>query len=104
MKLTPMKFDFTNFVAKVAELNRLHKLVHESSELRWRTGKTEGWVSDPPKHNNLRRLLVNVTARDNNSVWRKTAAYSCMFLLDFPLSVVYTCTGGILAIPAFHWE
>ena len=66
--------------------------------------KPEGWVSDPPKHNNLRRLLVNVTPRDNNSVWRKTAAYSCMFLLDFPLSVIYTCTGGILAIPAFHWE
>ena len=66
--------------------------------------KPEGWVSDPPKHNNLRRLLVNVTSRDNNSVWRKTAAYSCMFLLDFPLSVVYTCTGGILAIPAFYWE
>ena len=66
--------------------------------------KPEGWVSDPPKHNNLRRLLVNVTARDNNSVWRKTAAYSCMVLLDFPLSVVYTCTGGILAIPAFHWQ
>ena len=41
MKLTPMKFDFTNFAAKVAELNRLHKLVHESSDLRWRTGKTE---------------------------------------------------------------
>ena len=41
MKLTPMKFDFTNFTAKVAELNRLHKLVHESSDLRWRTGKTE---------------------------------------------------------------
>ena len=66
--------------------------------------KPEGWVSESPKHNNLRRLLVNVTARDNNSVWRKTAAYSCMFLLDFPLSVVYTCTGGILAIPAFYWE
>lgn len=65
--------------------------------------KPEGWVSESPKYNNLRRLLVNVTARDNNSVWRKTAAYSCMFLLDFPLSVVYTCTGGILAIPAFHW-
>ena len=66
--------------------------------------KPEGWVSESPKHNNLRRLLVNVTARDNNSVWRKTAAYSCMFLLDFPLSLVYTCTGGILAIPAFYWE
>ena len=66
--------------------------------------KPEGWVSDPPKHNNLRRLLVNVTARDNNSFGRKTAAYSCMILLDFPLLVVYTCTGGILAIPAFHWE
>ena len=36
-----MQFDFTNFTVKVAELNRLHKLVHESSGLRWRTGKTE---------------------------------------------------------------
>jgi hypothetical protein len=36
-----MKFDFTNFTAKVAELNRLHKLVHESSELRWHSGKAE---------------------------------------------------------------
>ena len=44
MKLTPMKFDFTNFAARVAELSRLHKLVHESSELRWRTGKAEDIV------------------------------------------------------------
>ena len=36
-----MQFDFTNFAAKVAELNRLHKLINESSELRWRTGKAE---------------------------------------------------------------
>ena len=36
-----MQFDFTNFAAKVAELNRLHKLVHESGELRWRTQKAE---------------------------------------------------------------
>ena len=35
------QFDFTNFAAKVAELNRLHKLVHESSGLRLRTGKAE---------------------------------------------------------------
>ena len=41
MKLTPMKFDFTNFTAKVAELNRLHKLAHELSDLRLRTGKAE---------------------------------------------------------------
>ena len=41
MKLTPMKFDFTNFTARVAELNRLHKLVHELSDVRWRTGKAE---------------------------------------------------------------
>ena len=64
--------------------------------------KPEGWVSDPPKHNNLRRLLVNVTVRDNNSVWRKTAAYSGMVLLDVPLSIIYTCSGGILAIPALN--
>ena len=62
--------------------------------------KPEEWCSDPPEHNYLRRLLVDVSVRDTNSVWRKTAAYSCMFLLDFPLSVAYTCTGGILAIPA----
>ena len=36
-----MKFDFTNFTAKVAELNRLQKRVHELSDLRWRTQKTE---------------------------------------------------------------
>ena len=35
------QFDFTNFTAKVAELNRLHKLVHELSDLRLRTGKAE---------------------------------------------------------------
>ena len=39
--LAQMKFDFTNFAARVAELNRLHKLAHESSELRLRTGKAE---------------------------------------------------------------
>ena len=39
--LAQMKFDFTNFAARVAELNRLHKLVHKSSELRWRTQKAE---------------------------------------------------------------
>ena len=65
--------------------------------------KTEDWCTKAPDHNYLRRLLVNVSIRDTNSFWRKTAAYSCMFLLDFPLSVIYTCTGGILAIPAFHW-
>ena len=36
-----MQFDFTNFTVKVAELNRLHKLVHELSDLRLRTGKAE---------------------------------------------------------------
>ena len=36
-----MKFDFTNFTAKVAELNRLHKLAHELSDVRLRTGKME---------------------------------------------------------------
>ena len=36
-----MKFDFTNFAAKVAELNRMHKLVHELSERRWHSGKAE---------------------------------------------------------------
>ena len=35
------QFDFTNFAAKVAELNRMHKLVHELSERRWHSGKAE---------------------------------------------------------------
>ena len=36
-----MKFDFTNFTAKVSELNRLHKSLHDLSDLRWRTQKAE---------------------------------------------------------------
>ena len=39
--LAQMKFDFTNFTAKVSELNRLHKLVHELGDLRRRTQKAE---------------------------------------------------------------
>ena len=39
--LAQMKFDFTNFTAKVSELNRLHKSLHELSDVRWRTGKAE---------------------------------------------------------------
>ena len=39
--LAQMKFDFTNFTAKVSELNRLHKSLHELSDLRWRTQKVE---------------------------------------------------------------
>ena len=35
------QFDFTNFAARVAELNRMHKLVHELSERRWHSGKAE---------------------------------------------------------------
>ena len=35
------RFDFTNFAAKVAELNRMHKLIHELSERRWHSGKSE---------------------------------------------------------------
>ena len=36
-----MKFDFAKFTAKVSELNRLHKSLHELSDLRWRTQKAE---------------------------------------------------------------
>ena len=39
--LAQMKFDFTNFTAKVSELNRLHKSLQELSDLRWRTQKAE---------------------------------------------------------------
>ena len=39
--LAQMKFDFTNFTAKVSELNRLHKSLHELSDLRWYTQKAE---------------------------------------------------------------
>ena len=35
------QFDFTNFAAKVDELNHMHKLVHELSDLRWHSGKAE---------------------------------------------------------------
>ena len=35
------QFDFTNFTAKVSELNRLHKSLHELSDLRWCTQKAE---------------------------------------------------------------
>ena len=62
--------------------------------------KPKNWNSEAPKHNYLRRLLINVSQRDTNGAWRKTAAYSCIVLLDIPLSIVYTCSGGILAIPA----
>ena len=36
-----MLFDFSNFTAKVSELNRLHKSLHELSDLRWRTQTAE---------------------------------------------------------------
>ena len=39
--LAQTKFDFTNFTAKVSELNRLHKSLHELSDLRWRAQKAE---------------------------------------------------------------
>ena len=39
--VTQMKFDFTNFTARVSELNRLHESLHELSDLRWRTQKAE---------------------------------------------------------------
>ena len=39
-----MLFDFSNFTARVSELNRLHKSLHELSDLRWRTQKAEDIV------------------------------------------------------------
>jgi hypothetical protein len=36
-----MLFDFSNFTAKVSELNRLHKSLHELDDLPWRTPKAE---------------------------------------------------------------
>ena len=36
-----MLFDFSNFTAKVSELKRLHKSLHDLSDLRWRTQKAE---------------------------------------------------------------
>ena len=41
--------------------------------------------------------------RDNNSVWRKTGAVTCAILLDLPLFVIYSCSSGILGIPAMLW-
>ena len=40
-KTYQIEFDFKNFSARVAELNRLHKELHDLSELRLRTGKEE---------------------------------------------------------------
>ena len=39
-----MLFDFSHFTAKVSELNRLHKSLHELGDLRWRTQKAEDIV------------------------------------------------------------
>ncbi len=68
--------------------------------------KPEDWFKpiQPEQKYMHRRQLVTIAGYDSNSFWRKTAAYSCMLLLDFPLSIAYTCTAGILAIPAFYWE
>lgn len=77
------------------------RVVPELPEKAQAMPKPEKWFKADPSRKSLDRYrLVNVAERDHNSVWRKTAAYSCMILLDFPLSVVYTCSGGILAFPA----
>ena len=47
-----------------------------------------------------RRELTTVTAKNKNSTWRTAGAITCIILLDVPLSVAYTFSGGILAIPA----
>ena len=59
------------------------------------------WPKDTPF---LKGLQVHRIAwRDNNSVWRKTGAVTCAILLDLPLFVIYSCSSGILAIPAMLW-
>ena len=59
------------------------------------------WPKDTPF---LKRQQVHrIARRDNNSVWRKTGAVTCMILLDLPLFVIYSCSGGILGIPAMLW-
>ena len=59
------------------------------------------WPKDTPflKVQQVHRIAW----RDNNSVWRKTGAVTCMILLDLPLFVIYSCSGGILGIPAMLW-
>ena len=59
------------------------------------------WPKDTPflKGQQVHRIAW----RDNNSVWRKTGAVTCMILLDLPLFVIYSCSGGILGIPAMLW-
>ena len=47
-----------------------------------------------------RRELTTVAAKNKNSTWRTAGAITCIILLDVPLSVAYTFSGGILAIPA----
>ena len=59
------------------------------------------WPKDTPflKGTQVHRIAW----RDNNSVWRKTGAVTCAILLDLPLFVIYSCSSGILAIPAMLW-
>ena len=59
------------------------------------------WPKDTPflKGQQVHRIAW----RDNNSTWRKTGAVACWILLDFPLFVIYSCSGGILGIPAMLW-
>ena len=63
--------------------------------------KPEEWFNNISSEKYFMRYqLVDVAERDNNSVWRKTGAITCMVLLDFPLTVLYSCSGLILGIPA----
>ena len=63
--------------------------------------KPQDWFAKSNSEKYMPRYcLVNVTERDNNSIWRKTGAVTCMILLDFPLTVAYSCSAFILALPA----
>lgn len=59
------------------------------------------WPKDTPFL--MGAQVHRIAWRDNNSVWRKTGAVTCAILLDLPLFVIYSCSGGILGIPAMYW-
>ncbi len=63
------------------------------------------YLSEWPKDTPFLKVqqVHRIARRDNNSVWRKTGAVTCMILLDLPLFVIYSCSGGILGIPAMLW-
>ena len=66
--------------------------------------KPDDWFEHSPGNEYLERgEVVVIRTRDRNGAWRMTRAVVCGVLLDFPLTVAYSCSAFILAIPAASW-